>query len=55
MGLFVKLHHNRICHFYVHHWILGLYSQNFIFFVTYEQSPKVRLFVTGKPFWLNVM
>jgi hypothetical protein len=33
----------------------GLYSQHFIFFITYEQAQKVRVFVLGKPFQLNVM
>jgi hypothetical protein len=32
-----------------------LYSEHFIFFVTYYWAQKARVFDPAKPFWPNVM
>jgi hypothetical protein len=36
------------------HWVQGLYSQHFIFFVTYKLAQKARAFLPGKPFQASV-
>ncbi len=48
LGPFVNYEENKMC---TH---LKVYSHYFIIFVTYEWIPKVRMFVSGKPFQTNV-
>jgi hypothetical protein len=36
-------------------WLLGPYSQHFIFFATYKWAQKARVLVPAKPFWLIII